>query len=727
MKILIVEDEIVLAHYLQQALEKEGYQTAVFSSGEAALEAVCDLKPDLILMDIVLAGIMDGIETAGKIQSILDVPIIYLTGYDDQLSTDRAKRTNPLWCLLKPFRINELRIAVDMTLHRRRLEQQVQQLNRELERRVAERTEELLHANMALASEIEERRTGEAKLREAEELYRSLIEATPAIVFLVKLDGTLIYAGPETEKVLDLAVGSLLTEEILHEGDRSRVINEFLEAVAAGRIFHSEFRVMAPTCDYLWLLTKAAPIFDVNGKVIGYHGVSFDITEKKMAEEEGRVNAERLRAVFEATRDCIFIKDRQLRYLLVNPAFAALIGMAAEDISLRTDFDLYTPLVAQQLAKIDQRVLAGQSIEQEITREIRGVIWTFLESRAPVLNGSGEVIGVCGICKNITERQQTKAPSKADPVFQSKKMRETLALANVAARSDGIVLLSGESGVGKDHLAKYIHDASRRASGSFFAINCGALPPELAESELFGHESGSFTGARGRKRGLLELAEGGTLLLNEVGELPLRLQVKLLAFLDTRSFTRVGGERNINVDARLMAATNRNLEEEVAQGRFRSDLFYRLNVFAITIPPLRERVEDIPILAKLILTDLTVELQLTDPPNYTDASLALLKNYDWPGNIRELRNHLERSLILSVDPTADFKENVFNDSDGHETQPTLLTKGASMEEIVSDLEKQLISEALKKAGGRRQMAAELLGISRHTLKRHIQKLGLNGD
>ena len=183
-------------------------------------------------------------------------------------------------------------------------------------------------------------------------------------------------------------------------------------------------------------------------------------------------------------------------------------------------------------------------------------------------------------------------------------------------------------------MARFIHDNSRRASGPFVAINCAAIPPELAESELFGHEAGAFTGAKRRKRGLLELAEGGTLLLNEIGELPLHLQAKLLTFLDTRSFTRVGGEKSVTVSARLIAATNRHLEEEVAKGRFRHDLYYRLNVLSIRVPPLKERIEDIPALVRQIISHLDQELQLPRVPSISAPDMAKLSRTKWPGNVR---------------------------------------------------------------------------------------------
>ncbi len=182
-------------------------------------------------------------------------------------------------------------------------------------------------------------------------------------------------------------------------------------------------------------------------------------------------------------------------------------------------------------------------------------------------------------------------------------------------------MLLGESGSGKDYLARYIHNHSKRAGGPYFSVNCAAIAAQLAESELFGHEKGSFTGAQGRKRGLLELAEGGTLLLNEIGELSLPLQAKLLTFLDTKKFTRVGGEKEISVNARLIAATNRDLQKEVEAGRFRNDLFYRINVMTITVPPLRERREDLPILTREILSQLHAELRFAAPPSIDAAAI----------------------------------------------------------------------------------------------------------
>ena len=205
---------------------------------------------------------------------------------------------------------------------------------------------------------------------------------------------------------------------------------------------------------------------------------------------------------------------------------------------------------------------------------VKGEQLTFHDVRVPIRNSAGDIVGVCGICRNITERKKVPTITEKSPAaFSSKAMIATMERAAQASVADCIVLLQGESGTGKDYLARWIHDHSRRSGSRFIGINCAAVPHEIAESELFGHESGAFTGARGRKKGLLELAEGGTLLLNEIGELSPAVQSKLLVFLDTRFFYRLGGEKPVRVDARIMAATHRSLEEEVQAGRFSEALF----------------------------------------------------------------------------------------------------------------------------------------------------------
>jgi DNA-binding NtrC family response regulator len=257
-------------------------------------------------------------------------------------------------------------------------------------------------------------------------------------------------------------------------------------------------------------------------------------------------------------------------------------------------------------------------------------------------------------------------------------------------------------------------------------VNCGAIPSDLAESELFGHEKGAFTGAHKMKRGLLELAEGGTVLLNEIGDLHLAIQVKLLTFLDTFTFTRVGGENTHTVNVRVMAATNRDLEADVKVGRFRRDLFYRLNVLPIKVPSLRDIPEDIPIIASRVLDRLMREMQLASKPEIRPEEMERLLYYPWPGNIRELRNVLERSIIVSDGPFLRFD---FLDPKDACTQKegwiVEFPPHPSLPDVINDLKRQLIEEALTRTHGVKKEAAVLLGISRWTLLRQMTGIGMH--
>jgi PAS domain S-box-containing protein len=373
-----------------------------------------------------------------------------------------------------------------------------------------------------------------------------------------------------------------------------------------------------------------------------------DETKRKQAEEALRFSEQRFRTLVESSPDCIAIKNTSRRYWYVNPSMAVLLGRKVSEIVGRTAEDFFGEEAGAHIRETDLRVLKGESIEEEHTRSIEGVYLTFHDITVPLRNDEGDVIGIYGISRDITERRRVlDSTPVALADYPSEAMRATLNKASFAATSDSIILLQGESGSGKDWLARWIHDNSKRAEGPFFAINCAAIAPELAESELFGHEHGAFTGARGKKRGMLELAEGGTILLNEIGELPLGLQSKLLTFLDTRSFLRVGGEKSIHVDARLIAATYRDLEQEVAEGRFLQALYYRLSVFPIHVPALGDRPEDIGIIAQEIMARLASEMQMPEMPVLEVSDVVALRRYPWPGNVRELRNVLERSLMLS--------------------------------------------------------------------------------
>jgi two-component system response regulator HydG len=312
-------------------------------------------------------------------------------------------------------------------------------------------------------------------------------------------------------------------------------------------------------------------------------------------------------------------------------------------------------------------------------------------------------------------------------VGKSDKIREVLALTERISGADSSVLIYGESGTGKELVARAIHNASSRAGGPFVKVNCGALPKDLVESELFGHERGSFTGAVRLKRGKFELAEAGSIFLDEIGDIPLDTQVKLLRVLQEKEFDRVGGERTLTADVRVVAATNRPLKEMVAAGVFREDLYYRLEVIPLLLPPLRERKEDIPLLAEHFLIKKCREMNLPLRRLTADA-LELLCKYPWPGNVRELENVIERTIVLGDGITigsSDLPLGV-GDEGGEDDQVQMDDGGGDvmLNERLEGLEKRLITEAMGKAQGVKTKAAELLGIKTSALYYKLDKYGV---
>jgi DNA-binding NtrC family response regulator len=290
------------------------------------------------------------------------------------------------------------------------------------------------------------------------------------------------------------------------------------------------------------------------------------------------------------------------------------------------------------------------------------------------------------------------------------------------ASSRATVLVLGETGTGKELIAHAIHNLSPRKNGPFIAVHAAALPTSLLESELFGHEKGAFTGAVERRIGRFELADGGTLFLDEIGELDPVLQVKLLRVLEERAFERVGGQKTVNVDVRLVAATNKDLKKLVTDGKFRDDLFYRLSVVTVTLPPLRERREDIPLLVRTFLDESNREngKRVTD---VTAEALHVLMAYDWPGNVRELRNAVEQMVVLARNDRLTLRDVPAAVRGGADlTKVAVVRPGATM--TVEEAEKQLIIQALKETDGNRTRAAQRIGMSRRTLHRKLKQFGL---
>jgi DNA-binding NtrC family response regulator len=288
-----------------------------------------------------------------------------------------------------------------------------------------------------------------------------------------------------------------------------------------------------------------------------------------------------------------------------------------------------------------------------------------------------------------------------------------------AARSKATVLVHGETGTGKELIASAIHKNSRRREGPFVRLNCAALAPGVLESELFGHEKGSFTGAQGTRRGRFEQADGGTLFLDEISEVPAAVQVKLLRFLQERELERVGGDETIRVDVRVVAATNRDLRVLVEDGRFREDLYYRLNVVRIETPPLRARPSDIPLLADHFLSRFAEENE-ADVQGFSEAAMQLMLDYPWPGNVRELMNVVEQAVVLASGPLVEAGELPIRPVHRPQDALPLMVPGVTLAEV----ERYVIMKTLEAVDGSRHRAAEILGISRRTLQYRLQEWGI---
>lgn len=335
--------------------------------------------------------------------------------------------------------------------------------------------------------------------------------------------------------------------------------------------------------------------------------------------------------------------------------------------------------------------------------------------------------------ENRNLRLSTKSPQIQKISGQSKVINELRQIINQVAPTEAWVLITGENGTGKEIVARSIHMGSKRSDQALVAVNCAAIPEELIESELFGHEKGSFTGASGSKQGKFELADGGTLFLDEIGDMSLKTQAKILRILQEQSFERVGGYKTINVNVRVIAATNKDLHEEIKKGNFREDLYYRLNVFPLTLPPLRERRDDIAILLDEFIKQLSQEHNFK-PLSFTPETIKILKNYPWPGNVRELKNFVERLYILyqgmEVTPS-DLPGEIARDNASAETEESLFEKDEELPEDFklarSKFEAWFLDNKLKEYDGNISKLAEAIGLERSYLYRKLKSYEIGSD
>ncbi|HLJ45388.1 MAG TPA: sigma 54-interacting transcriptional regulator [Bryobacteraceae bacterium] len=436
-----------------------------------------------------------------------------------------------------------------------------------------------------------------------------------------------------------------------------------------------------------------------------------------------------LEAVFDQLSDALFLYDKDLYVTGVNQAAQRLFGMTSDEMVGRHCRDLFRCSVCEPGCGMVQGLGDTQCVPSGTVRlhtdngrERMVVIRTI-----QLLGGNGEMDGVVATVKDITDEAE---PSKRQVIAESQAMREVINFVRRVAISEATsILIEGENGTGKDLIATTLHYQSLRQSEPFLAINCAAIPETLLESELFGYEKGAFTDARAQKRGLFELADKGTLFLDEIGEIAMSLQAKLLRVLEEQTFRRLGGLRDLKVDIRIVAATNKNLREAVKEGAFRQDLYYRLNVIQLVVPPLRDRAQDILPLAKFFIETYNVKFKRQIDGLSPDAE-ALLLAHDWPGNIRELRNAIERAMILEetsyITPSSlpiavrSAEATVMPAIASNGTEEAASNDGMSL----ADQERRLLVQALAKTNGNQTQAARILRITRDTLRYKMKKFNL---
>ncbi len=477
--------------------------------------------------------------------------------------------------------------------------------------------------------------------------------------------------------------------------------------------------------------------------------------DRKRAEEALRESEKRIQAFWDNSPNLLFLKDPDGHYLSVNKEFERALRVSREQIKGKRDDEIFSQEQAVAFRANDVRVLQTRTpMEFEEVAEQEDGAHTSLVQKFPLFNAEGTIYAIGGIVTDITERKRAAEEVErlrkqlelenaylheqvkegfafGDIVGQSQALRKVLHLVRMVAPTDAAVLITGESGTGKELIARVIHEGSPRQDHPMVKVNCASVPKELFESEFFGHSRGAFTGALRDRTGRFELANKGTIFLDEVGEIPLELQSKLLRVLQEGEFERLGEERTRHVDLRVIAATNRKLDEEVKAGRFREDLYYRLNVFPISLPSLRERREDIGQLAAHFLGLATRKLNCPEV-RLTDHAVELLMAYDWPGNIRELHNVIERAVILCqrgplrIDLVLGEKVATAIERDARLSVASSDSKVVPHKEI-NRREIENILAALEKTqwkiygpGG----AAEILGMKPTTLASRLSRIGI---
>jgi len=596
-------------------------------------------------------------------------------------------------------------------------------------------------------TDLGERKRAEEAIRANEQSLRLIVDSIPGFVSIMNAAGevelqnrqVLEYTGKTAEEMKNWAAS-----DTLHPDDLPHVIDAWRRAIETGEPIDLEHRSRGVDGVYRWFHARGRPQRDAEGRIIRWYNLVTDIDGRKRAEDElgkafekiAKSEAE-LRTIIDLIPQLITAVGTDGKFLYANQAVQEYTGLTKEELRLECFHPVFHPEDSERLrdereAAISRR--AAFEYERRIRRKDGQFRW-FLVQYKPLLDERGEVSRWYVTSTDIDDRKRAEERTRQenfalreqiDQVFMfeeivgsSPALKTILSSIVKVAPTDSTVLITGETGTGKELIARAIHKGSQRASQAFINVNCASIPSSLIASELFGHEKGAFTGALQRRQGRFELANSGTIFLDEIGELPVETQIALLRVLQERQFERVGGSRVIPTDVRIIAATNRDLAAAIASGSLRADLFYRLNVFPIHVPALRYRKEDIPMLVEYFVKRYAEKArkQITKIDKNT---LKLCEFYPWPGNIRELQNIVERSVILCSGDT------LWVDPAWLSTQePRQPELSGPLTETLRDQEKEMIEAALAESKGKvagPDGAAVKLGIPRSTLDGKIKQL-----
>jgi PAS domain S-box-containing protein len=591
--------------------------------------------------------------------------------------------------------------------------------------------------------DIQDKKRAEEELRASERKYRHLVDTTPAFVNTALPNGDVDFFNHGWEEYVGLPFIDMLGwrwTSAIHPEDVEAFVGKWRAALESGERFVAEARVRRADGEYRWLLQRSEPLRNEAGEIVKWYGSSIEIHERKTAENKIREQEIELRQILDLTPQLVAVYGPNRERLYANPLTLHYLGLSLEEWR-RPFLHRESPVHPDDCDRVDSFFNRGSAGEMESRlRKSDGTYRWFLTRFNPLRDEQGHITRWYVASTDIEDRKRAeeklqqenfalreeihKASMFEDIVGTSPALKSVLSRISKVAPSDSTVLITGETGTGKELVARAIHRRSDRASRAFVSANCAAIPRDLIASELFGHEKGAFTGATQQRLGRFELANGGTIFLDEVGELPTETQIALLRVLQEHEFERVGGSRRIRADVRVVAATNRDLQAAISGGSFRSDLFYRLNVFPIEIPSLRERREDIPLLVEYFI-DLYARRAGKNIKRVSKKTLELLQSYLWPGNIRELQNVIERSVILC-------ETEIFSiDESWLPTRPPITPEPKRQVELPRRLlvqEKDMIETALKDTRGRVSGptgAAVKLGIPRSTLESKIRSLKIN--